>query len=1667
MGRNRTASSTGSVVDGGNSGSSGNSEVPFIIEAGASTGEHLSNSLYFEKSRKWDCLLVEPTKNFVFDGILPKKRNCHVIFGAIALENLDITSFRSENTDTDKQGFENTTAFENTAAADLLKFANSNFSTTSLEDFFIDSTTSLEDFFTELQISTVGTTSTVAFGNDEVTRMNDRIWGKSKPANDTKSKTKLGDSDSNTNDKRRINVNGNRSSEKTTSPNVTLDVVSKEVNGNEKVRAYPFNLIMAALNRTTVDILSLDTEMTELSILKTIDWDKIEIGAIAIESSHYSKKDQKQLYNLLKKQNFVEVNPLSYFSGTYYGLQHTLNLKSWRGRARKKLAEEWFESGESQSAKQSVSANNRFIQDPLRQPFPPEIPGNDNAMFIPSIEEDSFVPFSFLKAQQQIPEIDLYNGYAFFNPDTNAKHRETFEKLSRIQKSDYTNAFSEEQYESADQLAAHGIFAFSPDPTIQVGEASKVREWMWEEVNANSRKKLESDTDLSIDGSESSNNGSDSSATFDIGKEKNCLDRITAHPSVMRELDGAPFGQVAEELSVMKNSVSGRDSAYGSTIGTPAAKKVFGQHAIIHPIYESIVRNEKRDDYSERQYVDRLGASGPDQLVGPGTKTLEYYGYKQIYGNVGFRSRTTCRHDTFWVNRKYAAKRRIPLYPYLFKNSSYAMCTSYSAVPDPHLWERELVAQEQEVTEYENVISRLKEDAQEARKFYLDWKWRREMYDDEKANQAQSRSYDGESSEFGRKNTTTLTTTLHTSPTTSGAASAAAQHSRESRLYRKKILAQEVAPLSHAEALEKITPTVVTDMLVWKTLETKDYNNLRREFAPVLYNGTRNLQVDYGDTLQRLTQSSLDHFNLLASLSESQSGEGSDGAEVSESNSVGKEQTSESDTKPGPEKHAAAISDTTLVLSNAGSKKPEEKEITVRRGYVYRTSMDFVEKFLEARRKLSNSLEKKDSDTVTGKLSLEHSEQESVSEIQKRNQKRRLDTLFRRMIGYMAVNVLEINSLEAILRYPDSAKMTIGERGQLKMNLKASDKTGFPMSVIDPVRIAGDTSIEVARELIFELDQLKKKENKLDSGTLDEQEEKEHELWKLLRDRNGNLSAKKIAEFLKTDTASDMRTKEDKASIVQTQLHKSTAFFAYDDLGRRAKTIPIHHLKNTGVICADILDSDFVSQYAVAAAPASIPTPEDMLELELRLAEQGFYARVRFSNYINFASKEYLRRLKMGLKLIAGWKRKAKNAILESEEAKIKSKELRQVSSLEETQEEIEVDIHDVKSREKQRRMVLGKSPANSLLSFNESDVGYFRTQSQNPEILQQAVSGSNGFLSSDEDDEKRWKSISQVYQLPAEEFGSDIDESSVGGDVDKNPEALFPSIHAFIRSFRTPIDGGSKDSELGKSTEAEHNREAEMKRDSIRAKLNQTASSSAWERYCGTNVMSTQYMDQEKVDYVRVLFFNHNYFNDMGSEIVNRVVKENYGGWGKVRWGQQNSGIKDGDKNDASSKMKETILHGTTEATTNFGNLPKYLFPVSPGKTIRIDRPGLFLNSGTANVRVRWADDGQGFRFPVHAFNEHYFDHDDPESDVAALETSTPPATPNEIFNSLSDTPNLNGDHYEESKTYLTETIRWPRTHCTWLETDLIVRTGDHENVRKQIERWRLENKWLVEQGR
>jgi FkbM family methyltransferase len=68
-------------------------ENGFFIEAGAFEGESFSNTLYFEKSRKWTGLLIEPLPD-MFESVLSKNRNAYAINACISGDKPFVAKFK-------------------------------------------------------------------------------------------------------------------------------------------------------------------------------------------------------------------------------------------------------------------------------------------------------------------------------------------------------------------------------------------------------------------------------------------------------------------------------------------------------------------------------------------------------------------------------------------------------------------------------------------------------------------------------------------------------------------------------------------------------------------------------------------------------------------------------------------------------------------------------------------------------------------------------------------------------------------------------------------------------------------------------------------------------------------------------------------------------------------------------------------------------------------------------------------------------------------------------------------------------------------------------------------------------------------------------------------------------------------------------------------------------------------------------------------------------------------------------------------------------------------------------------------------------------------------------------------------------------------------------------
>lgn len=64
----------------------------------------------------------------------------------------------------------------------------------------------------------------------------------------------------------------------------------------ERIKCFPLYTVLLAFNQTTVDLLSLGCQGTELEILQTVPWDKVNIKVISIHLIHFSSRIDYPLY---------------------------------------------------------------------------------------------------------------------------------------------------------------------------------------------------------------------------------------------------------------------------------------------------------------------------------------------------------------------------------------------------------------------------------------------------------------------------------------------------------------------------------------------------------------------------------------------------------------------------------------------------------------------------------------------------------------------------------------------------------------------------------------------------------------------------------------------------------------------------------------------------------------------------------------------------------------------------------------------------------------------------------------------------------------------------------------------------------------------------------------------------------------------------------------------------------------------------------------------------------------------------------------------------------------------------------------------------------------------------------------------------------------------------
>ena len=72
---------------------------------------------------------------------------------------------------------------------------------------------------------------------------------------------------------------------------------------------FPFYSLMLALNVSHIDYFSLDVEGQELSVLKTIPFDKIDISVLTVEYLH---GDKQGIINFMTKNGYALAKTLSY-----------------------------------------------------------------------------------------------------------------------------------------------------------------------------------------------------------------------------------------------------------------------------------------------------------------------------------------------------------------------------------------------------------------------------------------------------------------------------------------------------------------------------------------------------------------------------------------------------------------------------------------------------------------------------------------------------------------------------------------------------------------------------------------------------------------------------------------------------------------------------------------------------------------------------------------------------------------------------------------------------------------------------------------------------------------------------------------------------------------------------------------------------------------------------------------------------------------------------------------------------------------------------------------------------------------------------------------------------------------------------------------------------------
>ena len=79
--------------------------------------------------------------------------------------------------------------------------------------------------------------------------------------------------------------------------------------GIESVQCFPFYSILLATGHTRVDFFSLDIEGDELTVLKTIPWNKVDIKVLIVEYNHI-KEGRKALIDYMKDNGYTDLPEL-------------------------------------------------------------------------------------------------------------------------------------------------------------------------------------------------------------------------------------------------------------------------------------------------------------------------------------------------------------------------------------------------------------------------------------------------------------------------------------------------------------------------------------------------------------------------------------------------------------------------------------------------------------------------------------------------------------------------------------------------------------------------------------------------------------------------------------------------------------------------------------------------------------------------------------------------------------------------------------------------------------------------------------------------------------------------------------------------------------------------------------------------------------------------------------------------------------------------------------------------------------------------------------------------------------------------------------------------------------------------------------------------------------